>query len=463
MITFPPIGISQSLDTLTLEQFLSLAQENHIQKDMAMSNKQTAKLNHTIYQASLKPQIELNATIPNYSKTFGEVVQPNGSILFQSVTNNNSSLGIAMSQVLTKTGGTLFVQSDLQRFDDFENNVNWYNGLPIQVGLFQPLLGFNAMKWDKKLEPIKLQEAQKQYNADIEAINGNGVLLYFDLLTAHQNLEIAIVNKASNQSLYKIAEERFALGKISKSDLMQLELGLVSAEKDKRRALQAVKQASAALYVFLGHENKGEIITPKIPMVMDSLHIDSKVAIAEAYKNRPEIERYERLMLEAKRGIDKAKKESGLQANLTASFGFARSSKQLSEVYGDAQQSQSLQLRLTMPIMDWGQQKARKEQAAVNRNYIGKQIAQDKLEFENEIFQNIQRFHDAQEQLTLVAEIQALAQSRFDIIQQSYVLGAISITDFTLAQREKDSTLRDYIATLNLYWQYYYELKRLTL
>jgi outer membrane protein TolC len=56
-----------------------------------------------------------------------------------------------------------------------------------------------------------------------------------------------------------------------------------------------------------------------------------------------------------------------------------------------------------------------------------------------------------------------LAQERFEIIKESFVLGAISITDLTLAQREKDQTAREYIFTLSQYWQNYYELKTMTL
>ncbi|MEL6124330.1 MAG: TolC family protein, partial [Bacteroidota bacterium] len=46
--------------------------------------------------------------------------------------------------------------------------------------------------------------------------------------------------------------------------------------------------------------------------------------------------------------------------------------------------------------------------------------------------------------------------------RQRYVLGAISITDLTIAQREKDAALRSYIQTLRSYWIAFYTIRRLT-
>lgn len=454
---------AQTLDTLTLSELLQLAQEKQIAKSEAVVNARIAALNFAIYQASLKPQIDLNARIPNYSKTFGEVTQPNGSILFQSVTNNNSSLGILMSQQIPKTGGSIYAQTSVQRFDDFENSAKRYNGLPIQLTFFQPLFGFNSMKWNKVIEPLKLRVAEKQYSADLAMINTQSVTLFFNLLIANQDFEIAEANKKSNEQLYEIAEERFDLGKISKSDLMQLKLGLISAEKDKRRAFQSVQLASSDLYIFLGLSADNHIIIPKVPNALEVISIDAKAALEQAKANRPEIENFYKMKIEAAQALEKAKKESGLQANLTASFGFVKSADNLSAVYVNPQQSQFLQLQLSVPILDWGQNATKRTIAEEQLKYTEQKIAQETLLFENNILQIIQKFENAQQELELVKALQQLAQERFEIIQKSYVLGAISVTDFTIAQQEKDFALRDYITTLQLYWQYYYALKLWTL
>jgi outer membrane protein len=191
--------------------------------------------------------------------------------------------------------------------------------------------------------------------------------------------------------------------------------------------------------------------------------LEFEAILAKAKQNRPEMENFYRMKLEAEQAVERAKKESGLQADLTASFGFARSSDKLETIYTDPQQTQFVQLQLSVPILDWGQRKAQRQISIENQQFVNASIEQQETAFENNILQIIQQFENAQQELKLVTEIQTLAKERFEIIQESYLLGAISITDLTLAQREKDLAQRDYILTLNLYWQAVYELKAVTL
>lgn len=465
LLLIPNLLSAQSLDSLTLTQLTQLAKKEQVAKLEADLNWNLAKLNYAIFKASWKPQVDLDARIPGYSKSFASVTQPNGSILFQPITNNNSTIGLSMSQVIPQTGGQIFLETNLQRFDDFENGFHNYNGLPIQLTLFQPIFGFNAMKWNKKIEPLILREAEKQQQLDLAMLDLECVNLFVRLMTAYQDFEIAEANEKSNEVLLEIAQERFDLGKISKSDLMQLQLNLTSAKRDKRRALQAVKVASADIYSFLGKPINDEnyLIKPIAPISFEPMTLDKTTILAKAIKNRPEIETYKRQKMEADRAVERAKKESGLQADLTASFGFARGADNLNDIYTSPQQAQFLQLQLSMPILDWGQQRMNREIAIQNQQFTEQSLAQQETEFENNILQAIERFENAQQELKLVQEIQTLAKERFEITQQSYVLGSIPLTDLTLAQREKDLAQRDYISTLGLYWQAIYELEVWTL
>jgi outer membrane protein len=54
---------------------------------------------------------------------------------------------------------------------------------------------------------------------------------YFDLLVAQVNLQIAEKNRSNNDTLYKIAGHKLELGKISQNDLLQLQMGLLTAQK----------------------------------------------------------------------------------------------------------------------------------------------------------------------------------------------------------------------------------------
>lgn len=461
---FSNVSLSQNnLETLSLESFFEMAKENTIAYEASQLDLEVSKLNFQIFKAGLKPQLSANANFPNFANTFAEIQQPDGTILFPRINNNNSALGLQLDQVVPLTGGRVFVQSNLQRFDDFTNDKSSYNGTPFRIGFFQPLFGFNQLKWDKRIEPMRIREAEKKFNADLEEINNQAAQLFFNLLIANENLQIANSNKESNETLLKIAKEKFDLGVISKSDLIQLQLELVSSNKSKTQAEQSVRLASSAIYVFLGKTHNDEMIRPIAPDVKTLITTDLTIALREGLANRFEQDLYHRQFVEAERDLDQAKKEGGLQADLFASFGLTRGASNVSDIYSDPQQQQFVQLQLNVPIVDWGAQKSTVAVAKAQLNFSKKNIQQNKLQLEANIKQTLDAFQNLQEQIQLNQEMKQLAQERFEITKESFVLGAISITELTLAQREKDQTAREYIFTLSQYWQNYYALQSMTL
>ena len=59
----------------------------------------------------------------------------------------------------------------MQRFDDFDRDFTLYNGLPIGIGIEQPLFAFNPLKWDKKTEPLRYEESQQAIVELLSAIS----------------------------------------------------------------------------------------------------------------------------------------------------------------------------------------------------------------------------------------------------------------------------------------------------
>lgn len=456
-------GFSQNLDTLSLDNLFDYASQQSINGKEAKFDRRSADINFSIYKAGLKTQINGTARLPNYAKTSREIVQPDGTVLFQPITNNNSSIGLQALQNISSTGGTVFLESNLQRFDNLESNEKFYNGAPIRLGISQPIFGFNQLKWDKKLEPMKVKEAQKKYQADMEAIKIDATNLFFNLLVANEDLNIAISNKASNQSIFNIAEERYELGSISQNDLMALKLELISATRNKKRAEQAVRSASSQLYTFLGLSYDHQMIVPKTPEVNAEITIQASRALQEALKNRFEIDAMARSLMEAEMDIAATKGNGGLNADLNASIGLARGATNLEDIYSDPKQEQFVTLSLNIPIIDWGQQKNKVALSRAKRDLVQEQIQQERLALETDIKQLIAQFQNLQEELELVKELKTIAQERFEITKSSYILGAISITDLTLAQREKDQAVREYISTLSLFWSNYYALQSISL
>lgn len=450
----------QAQQSISLEDILIQTKNNVASIKMARTDMEIASAQFEFYKAELKPTIGLDLLLPNFINTSAQVTQPDGSIAFQQVTQNNSSISLFANQNIAHTGGQVFVQSDLQRFDDFSSDTKQYNGVPIRFGFIQPLFRFNRFKWQKKVLNVLQKETISAYNVAVEDALWRATVLYFDVLLAQANREIASTNKGVNEKLVEITQERHELGKTSRDELLQIEMSLKAAILSENQAQNEVEQALDLMYTFLGGQTESKI-TCQIPSLPPRRSLDSPKLVQMAIANRPEILRYQRELIEGDQQIAQTRSQYGISAELFAGFGFARGSENIQDIYRSPFDEQQVRFSVSVPLVDWGRKEEAVKIANLRKANIQERVTQETLELENQVRTKIAQFEQVQNDLVLLQEIKEVAEERFDISNQRYTLGNISITDLTLAQREKDQSLRDYIQALQVYWSTYYELRTL--
>jgi len=450
--------------SVSLDNILQSVLDNSFAASNAENQRELAEANFDFFHSQLKPAVSLRASIPNYSKTFSPVVQPDGTISFTSIKQSNSALSLLATQVIPSTGGTLFLNSDLQRFDDFSlaDRTKQYNGIPLRLGINQPLFGFNPWKFDQKIQPLLKEESILNYNIQIEEALGIATDLYFNILIAEQNLEIAKTNQLVNEKLLVITDERLLLGKVSKDEKLQLEIELNSAKLSVSQAGFQVGQAIRDLYTYVGKDIPQGDIDFIIPHIFEDIFVNTQELLHHYKTNRPELIAYEREKQENERDIAKAKADFGIQADLQASIGLARGAQNVRDVYTDPFNEQQFNISVLVPILDWGKKKSAVKQMTIQQENINLSYQQRFLELENNITQKAMLFSRLQTDIYLLKQIMDNADERFTISNERYVLGNIDITNLTIAQREKDQTKRNYINALKSYWVTYYELRALS-
>jgi outer membrane protein len=454
---------AQNARRLALAEAVELAKARSIAARQAATTKETRYWEYRTFQSNYKPQLVLSGNLPSFNRSFREVWQPNGTVLFQPVRNNNSSFSLSLEQNIARTGGTIFATTQLQRFDDFDRNTTLYNGTPLAaLGLSQPLFRFNNLKWDNKIEPLKYDESRREYVEDLEQIGQSACNLYFDLLLAQVNLNIAQTNAKNTADILKIANEKFELGKTSRNELLQLQLEQLKAQKAVATALRDVEIAGLKLRSFIGLQDTDKLDLEE-PQPQNPPEIDPARLLEEAFANRADAIAFSRRKLEADRGVAKAKGDNGVNATLAANLGFANSSARLNEVVQGPQNYQSVQLQLDVPILDWGRSKSRIKTAEANRQLVEYAIEQDRQNFQQEIYTSVTLYNLLKNQLGLTAQADQIAQEQYKIAQERYLLGNLDVTDLSFAFAEKDRAKRDYIGALRDYWAAYFNLRRLTL
>lgn len=447
---------------LSLDEVIQLVKQQSLGALQAETEKENGYWTWRTFKSNYKPQLSLDGILPNFTRSFSPITQPNGSIEFQPISNNNLSATLSLSQTLSATGGRLFVSSQLQRFDDFDRNLTRYNGNPIFIGVEQPIFGFNTLKWDKKIEPLRYKESQQAYVEDLEWMAVQTVTYYFDLLLAQVNVQIAQTNLSNNDTIYVIGQEKFKVGQLSKNELLQLQLGVLNAKKSLATAQQDLATARLRLQSFAGIVGN-EQFHLSIPSKTSTMQVDEATALKEALTNRQAAIAFERRMREAERDVARAKGENGVNISLIATMGLSNRAEQISEVYQKPQNQQSVYMQVAVPIMDWGRSKSRTQRALANKKLVEYAVQQDQLNFEQTIRTQIGLYETYNSQLEITKLADQLAQERYQIAKERYLLGNLSITNLTIALQEKDQAKRDNIQALRNYWLTFYNLRRLTL
>ena len=454
-------GFGQSR-LLTLQEAVEFARDQSQSSLLAETEKENQYWQWRTFKANYLPNLAINGTLPDFNRSFTPVTQPDGTTEFQPVSVNNSNVQLRLSQALGLTGGRIFASSQVNRFDDFDNDVTRFSGSPFYLGLIQPLFGFNELKWDKRIEPLLYDESLKGYTEDLENISIRTTDLFFDMLLAQISLDMANKNVNSNDTIFNIGKGRYGLGKIAENDLLQLELNLLNSNQEVSQATLDMETARLRLLTYIGLTGEQNVALAK-PDDIPNFQIDEGLALIEGRKNRQEAIAFKRRRLEAERDVAQARGNNGLNANLFATYGLSSRGDNLGDVYMDPEDQQQLRIGFDIPILDWGRQKSIVKTAEANQKLVTYTVAQDEINFDLEILTLVRQFEVLHQQQEVSSKTDDIGQRKYDISKNRYLIGKISITDLNLALQDKDIARRNHIQSLRDFWVTYYRIRMLTL
>lgn len=460
-LLFLGANVRAQTNRLSLQEVVAMAKWESPASLRAATIKENRYWQYRTYLSDYKPQLVLDGS-ESYTNEVIPVQQPDGAIDYRSVHQNRGGLTMSLEQQIGVTGSRLFLSSSLDRFDNFLLSSTRYGGNPAFVGISQPLFRYNDLRWNRKIEPLRYKESEKEFVENLESISVDATRLFFDLLLAQADLNIARINQQNNDTIYQIAEGRYNLGKVSEEELLQLELTLMRSRQQVARARLDMETTSLRLKSYIGL-NDSDSINLVPPADIPDFNVDESVALQEAYNNRQGAIGFKRRQMEAERDLARAKGNSGLVADLTATYGLTNQGQGLGEVYSDPAAQQAIMLNFSVPIIDWGRQRSRVKTAEANQQLVEYTVAQEQINFEQEVYTQVKLYEMLREQTAIAAKSDDIGQRRYDLSRNRYMIGNVSITNLNIAMQEKDEARRSYIAALRDFWEAYYRLRQLTL
>lgn len=452
---------------LSLEDALKTAKEKSPVAIQIRARYQARYWDFKANEALLRPQLNLNAQVPGFTRTINQITQPDGSILFRPQSQNFSSSTLSLSQNLLATGGTLSLNSGLSRIDLFENEGTkaqyYWRSAPLFISYTQPLFRINQIKWNWKQQKIGFDLEKRRQIELLEELSIDVTAKFFELLIAGVQFENAQANLKSNDTIFRISQGRFQIGKIAENELLQTELGLMNAKNASERAALRMLTSRKELINLLGKNEDAGHVQVLLPYRLPQVRLDPEKAQAEARENRSDYKNLELNENLAQMNLRANQISRRFTADLNLTVGYNQTATDFSSAFKNLQSQQSAFIGVTVPLHNSGRNRALVKQSEEELKATLANTQNRKNELNIEVLNRVLQLNQLKTSVEISAKADTIAQRRYEMAKNRYLIGKIDITNLTIAQQEKDEALVAYLQTLRDFWLAWYQLRRITL
>lgn len=450
--------------TLNLQKAIEIANDSSLTAFRYQNMYLAGYWEYRTYKANRLPSMSLNLMPAQYYRYITQRYDSNQNVdVYREQQMFSASGGISIQQNFDLTGGTFYIDSELEYMRNFGyTKSTQFSSIPIRIGYQQSLLGFNPFRWERKIEPLKFEKAKKTFLYNQESISEEVVRYFFALASAQADLELAKEQVASCDTLYKIGLQRQKIAAISRADLLTLQLDKVNAQNTLENAQITMKRAMTALALYLNLD-KNTQIKLELPGKPKVLNISAEEALSKAQENNPTYLEQRQQVLEAEREVNRSKMESRFNASVNASIGFNQVAEDFRNAYRKPLQQDLVSVSVSIPLVDWGVRKGRLNMAKNNLSVTRIAARQQEQSVEEEVMMTVNDFNIQQRLINSAEEALDLAILAYEQTRQRFIIGKADVNSLTLALNRQQEAQKNYLASLQNYWMNYYKIRKLTL
>jgi len=456
---------AQNNKIITLEDAIKIAHENALDAFSAKRQYAVGFWEYRSFKARLLPKVNLDLQPFTFNRSFVQRYDPENNIdIYRQQRNLNNYGRLSIQQNIKATGGTVFISSTFNRFINFSDDVTVksYNTTPVSIGLTQPLMAFNELKWQNRTASLEYEKAKKEYIQQQQELNIKTTSLFFELVLAYNKVQMTRENQRNARRLYAIGKKKYPLGTIERDDLLNLELETFTSNTDLAKAEQELQEIISQLQVFLDIEDFTKF-SPELPQIISSLKIDLDRAQKLARENNPELLNVDIQKINAERDLDRALKENRFDLSISAGYGLNQQAEEFANAYGNFLDQQMMSIQFNMPILDWGERKGNIQKARMNKELADIKNKQLENDLHQQLIQMVNNFN-LQEDLVIVAlKTRDIAKESYAITEKRFLTGKVDLLRLLTARRAWQMASEGFINSLQLYWEYYFGVQRITL
>jgi outer membrane protein TolC len=456
------VSPAQEIYRLDLETSILLARQKSIQMQLLNQRVQSASFNLKAAVSMNRTHASLDMTLPQYSETIRQWEDSTG-ISFFPVRQNQLNSYLTISQPLP-TDGSLYIRTGAQNFIDYYAN-DRNTQVTSSIGLRQPIeafFGFNNIRMNYQQAKLSYELTMKQLKrAELDLVYFISSD-FFTLLSTQERMSIAKLTLERQQEACTIAQSKYKAGLIREVEALQMEVDL--SEAVNNYDLAKVENA-AQLRAF--KENLGinlmDSVSVKNDLTYPVVLIEVEKAVELALKSRPEMRESE-IAIELQEMSIKRQKAVGMPSgSIMLNYNFIGVGKDARSIPVGATFDQTWQnltsrpgslgvgLTASIPIVDWGENRARVQAAKSMLKQDQLQKESNRISIERDIRTTVDRQQSSLRRLQLLEKNVLVAEKSFDISRQRYANGEIDSQSMAL---ERERLNNAYNTRLDAYINY---------
>lgn len=449
---------------LTLDRTIAIAADSSLQAFRNENEYLSGYWEYRNYRAARLPSLSLNLTPAQYSRDFTSRYDYENNVdVYRKQESFYASGTLQVNQNFDLLGGTFSLDSRLGYLrNKGADTYSQFTAVPVRLGYSQDLLGYNPFKWERRIAPLKYEKVKRQYLYSREEISEMATQYFFALAMAQVEHDLARKSVTYADTLYAMGERRHRIASISKADLLTLKLDVVNARNTLENASIALKQAMFSLASYLNLDKKMEIRL-KLPVHPRVNMITLDKALTMARENNPILLEMEQKILEARQQVAKTSQEAMFNASVNASVGFNQVADNMGDAYQHLLQQDIVSMSVSIPLVDWGIRKGKRNIARSNLNVIQLTARQKEVEIEEEVIITVSDFNVRSQLISSAREALDLADLAYQETRQRFMIGQSDINSLTLSQNRQQAAQQNYVTALKNYWMSYFKIRKLTL
>jgi outer membrane protein len=461
-LVLPGFLPAQKIYNLDLETSILLAKEQSNRMLILQQRLRRASYDLKAATSSLRTHVSLDLTLPQYSETIRQWEDSLG-ISFYPVRQNNLNSYLTINQPLP-TDGSLYIRSGMQNFIDY-NAHDRLAQISSSIGFRQPIEAFygynvtrNAYKqaklaYDLSLKQLKREELNLVYDVS---------QTFYTLLSYHERLNIAQLTLNRQQEAFDIAQNKYSAGLIREVEALQMEVDLSEATNNFDIAKVNYTSQVSLYKESLGLDLRDSIVV-KSDLGYNQVFVDIEKAVDLALDNRLELKENE-IQIELQRMEIKRRKTAGMiNGDIFVNYNFIGVNKSnlsipLETAFNSTWQnlqdrpgSFGVGLTINIPLIDWGENRARVHAAEATLAQNKYQLEGEKVSIERDIRTTVNRLQSSLRRLQLLEKNVIVAEKSFAISRQRYADGDIDSQSMAL---ERERLNNAYVSRLDAYITY---------